>query len=135
MANAMYAKGLEAFLTGQINWENDAIKAVLIDLNLYTPNLNTHQFLSDVPAGARVAISPALTAKSALNGVADAADITFPTVSGAQSEAVALFKDTGSEVTSRLICLIDTATGLPVTPGGGDISLVWDNGVNKIFRL
>jgi hypothetical protein len=135
MANAMYAKGLEAFLTGQINWENDAIKAVLIDFNLYTPNLNTHQFLSDIPSGARVAISPALTAKSALNGVADAADITFPTVSGAQSEAVALFKDTGSDVTSRLICLIDTATGLPVTPGGGDISLVWDNGINKIFRL
>lgn len=135
MANAMYAKGLEAFLTGQINWSNDTIKAVLVDLNVYTPNLTTHEFLADIPAGARVSISPALTAKSATGGVADAADVTFPAVSGSQSEAVALFKETGNAATSRLICIIDTATGLPVTPGGGDISVVWDNGANKIFRL
>lgn len=135
MANAMYAKGLEAFLTGQINWESDTIKAVLVDLNLYTPNLNTDQFLSDIPSGARVSTSPALSSKSASNGVADAADVTFSAVSGAQSEALALYKDTGDASTARLICIIDTATGLPVTPGGGDISVVWDNGANKIFRL
>jgi hypothetical protein len=26
-------------------------------------------------------------------------------------------------------------TGLPVTPNGGDINLVFDNGANKIFAL
>jgi hypothetical protein len=34
-----------------------------------------------------------------------------------------------------LIAYIDTATGLPVTPGGGDIDITWDNGSNKIFKL
>jgi hypothetical protein len=135
MANAMYAKGLEAFLSGKINWESDAIKAVLIDTSLYTPDLNAHQYLSHVPLAARTAVSPVFQAKSTTNGVADAADVTFPSVVGAQSEALAIFKDTGDAETSPLICFIDTATGLPVTPGGSDISVVWDNGANKIFRL
>lgn len=139
MANAMYSKGLEAFLTGKINWEADPIKAVLIDFgplnSLYDPKLATDAFLSDIPVAARVAISPALTSKSSINGVADASDVTFPSVAGAPSDAIALFKDTGDPDTSLLICLIDSATGLPVTPGGSDITVVWDNGANKIFRL
>jgi hypothetical protein len=28
-----------------------------------------------------------------------------------------------------------TASGLPVTPNGGNISIVWDTGVNRIFKL
>lgn len=28
-----------------------------------------------------------------------------------------------------------TASGLPVTPNGGNISIAWDNGANKIFKL
>ena len=35
----------------------------------------------------------------------------------------------------RVIAFIDTATGLPVTPNGGDITITWDNGANKIFKL
>jgi hypothetical protein len=135
MANGMYSKGLEAFLTGNVNWEADTIKAVLLDLDRYSPNLLSHQVLADIPSAARVSISPALTAKTATNGVADAGDVTFPSVSGPQSEGIALFKDTGNEATSTLICFIDTAGGLPVYPGGSDISVVWDNGLNKIFRL
>jgi hypothetical protein len=56
-------------------------------------------------------------------------------VSGASVEAIAIYQDTGNEATSRLIAYIDTATGLPVTPNGGDINLNWDTGVNKIFKL
>jgi hypothetical protein len=67
--------------------------------------------------------------------VADAADITFTTVTGDQSEALVIYKDTGVEATSQLIAYIDTATGLPVTPGGGNITVTWDDGANKIFKL
>ena len=35
----------------------------------------------------------------------------------------------------RVVAWIDTATGLPVTPNGGDITVSWDNGTNKIFKL
>jgi hypothetical protein len=135
VANAMYDKGREGFLDGSIDWDTDNIKAVLIDTAAYTVNTATHAFLSDIAAGARVATSGNLANKTVVAGVADADDVTFSSVSGASFEAVALYKDTGSAATSRLICYIDSATGLPVTPNGGPITIVWDNGSNKIFKL
>ena len=136
MANALYDKGREKFLTGAISWSADTIKAVLVDAADYTVNLSTHEFLSDVPSGARVAtLASGLASKTTTAGVADAADITFTSVTGDPSEALVLYKDTGSAATSPLIAYIDTATGLPVTPNGGDISVTWDNGSNKIFKL
>lgn len=135
MANALYDKGREAFLTGGISWSADSIKAVLVDTGAYTPNVATHQFLSDIAAGARVATSANLGSKTVAAGVADAADSLFTAVSGPSVEAVVLYKDTGTAGTSPLIAYIDTASGLPVTPNGGDITVVWDNGANKIFKL
>lgn len=135
MANTMYDKGREGFLDGNIDWDTDDIRGILIDVADYTVNLATHDNLDDVPVAARVATSGSFTGKTVTNGVADAADVTFPTVSGDQSEAVVIYKHTGTESTSRLIAYIDTATGLPITPNGGDITVAWDNGANKIFKL
>jgi hypothetical protein len=138
MSSALYDKGREAFLgpaSGQINWTNDNIKAVFVDAADYTPNLATHDNLDDIPAGARVGTSGNLGSKTVTDGVADASDITVTSVSGDQFEYVAIYKDTGVESTSRLIALIDTGTGLPFTPSGGDITIVWDSGANKIFKL
>lgn len=61
--------------------------------------------------------------------------MTFTSVSGASIEAIIIYKDTGTESTSPLIAFIDTATGLPITPNGGDIIVTWDNGTNKIFKV
>jgi len=135
VANAMYDKGREGFLDGSIDYDTDTIKAVLVDTGAYTVDLATHQFLSDIAAGARIATSGALASKTVTAGVADAADITITAVTGATVEAIVLYKDTGSAATSRLICYIDTAAGLPLTPNGGDVTLQWDNGANKIFKL
>lgn len=135
MANALYDKGREAFLSGSISWSSDNIKVVLTDSGAYTPNMSTDQFLSDVASGARIATSGNLASKTVAAGVADAADITFTAVTGVQSEYLVIYKDTGSAATSPLIAKIDTATGLPVTPNGGDITVAWDNGSNKIFKL
>lgn len=135
MANSLYAKGREGFLDGSIDWDTNTIKVVLVDTADYTVNLSTHDNLDDVPSGARVAVSGALASKTVTDGVADAADFTFTAVSGDPCEALVIYKDTGTESTSRLIAYIDTATGLPVTPNGGDIAVAFDNGANKIFKL
>lgn len=135
MANALYDKGREGFLDGSIDWDSDDIRVILIDTDDYTVNLATHDNLDDIPAAARVATSGSLTGKSVTNGVADADDVVFGSVSGDQCEALVIYKHTGSETTSRLIGYIDSATGLPVTPNGGDITVQWDNGSNKIFKL
>ena len=135
MANALYDKGREAFLKGDVDWLVDDIKCVLVDVADYTVDLANHDFLDDIAVGARVATSGNLGSKTATAGVADAADVTFTAVTGDQSEALVIYKDTGVAGTSQLIAYIDTATGLPVLPNGGDITVQWDNGANKIFKL
>lgn len=134
MANGMYAAGLNAFLTGSIAILTDTIKVTLVDAADYTVNLATHDFFNDVPSGARVATAT-LSGKTATGGVFDASDVTFTSVSGDQSEALIIWKDTGNEATSPLICYIDTATGLAITPNGTDITLTWSGDTNKIFKL
>jgi hypothetical protein len=135
MANALYDKTKEGFLTAQINWVSDNIKVVLVDTAAYTVNLAADEFLSDIPSAARISTSSNLASKTATLGVADAADVTFSAVSGPSVEAVVLYKDTGTASSSRLIAYIDTTTGLPITPNGGDISLAWSDGANKILKL
>jgi len=135
VANSFFDKGLEGFATAGVNWTADTIKVVLVDAADYTVSLTTHDFLDDVPALARVGTAVALTSPTATAGVLDAADATLTAVTGDVSEYVLIYKDTGVEATSRLIALIDTATGLPVTPNGGSITVQWDNGANKIGRI
>jgi len=137
MANALFDKGREGFLDGSIDWDTDTIKECLV--RGYTVNLATHQFLSDITGGGGgtiVATSAALGTKTVTAGVADAADVTHTAVgAGAAIPYIIIYKDTGVAGTSRLIGYIDTATNLPVTPNGGDITVAWDNGANKIFKL
>lgn len=135
MSNQLYDKGREKFLRGEISWNNDNIKAVLVDVADYTVNIATHEFLSDVAAIGRVATSGNMGTKTTTAGVADVADFTFAGVSGDPSEAIIFYKDTGTAATSPLISYHDTATGLPVTPNGGDINIQIDNGSNKLFKL
>lgn len=135
MANALYDLGREGFLAGDIAWDSDDIRAILVDTGAYTVNLAVHDNLDDITAGARIAVSAALAGKTTTAGVADANDVTFSAVSGATVEAIVLYKHTGVESTSRLIAYIDTGTGLPVTPNGGDITVQWDAGTSKIFKL
>ena len=127
MANALYTLGRESFLKGEISWSGDNIKSVLVDSADYTPNLATDQFLSDVAAAGRATngTSANLASKTTTGGAADAADVTLSAVTGDISEYIVIYQDTGSEGSSRLIALIDTATGLPVTPNGGDITIQW----------
>lgn len=135
MANSLYDYGRYLFLTGAINWLSDNIKAVLVDTNEYTVDLNADQFLSSIPVAARVATSDNLSGKVATAGIADAENTSFTTVIGNICEAIVLYKDTADATTSPLILYIDTSTGLPIKPNGADIIVNWSNGVNKIFKL
>lgn len=135
MANALYDKGREAFLNGEIDWTDHNIKCALVDAADYVVDLAADEFLDDIPGAAIVATSPNLTGKTTTAGVADADDATFSTVAGDVSEALVIYRDTGVAATSRLIAYIDTATGLPITPGGGDIVVQWSSGASKIFKL
>lgn len=136
MANALYGKGRESFGAAGINWATDDIRAVLVDTALYTVAIDTHDFLDDVPVGARVGSAVALSSKTNTLGVMDCADFSFTGLSSAPSiEALVVYKHTGTESTSQLIAYIDTATGLPVAAGATQVDITVDNGANKLFKL
>ena len=95
-------------------------------------------FYASVPTGARLGFSIAsIGTKTATSGIADGADTLFTGVSGPTVGALAILKSTATANASDwpLIAYIDTATGMPVGPNGGDITVQWDSGDNKIFKL
>jgi hypothetical protein len=133
MANALYSKAKEAFLNGSINMVANTITIALVDTGVYTYSAS-HQFRNEVSNSAVIS-STTLANKTITNGVFDADDATFSSVTGANCEALLIFQDTGIQTTSRLIAYIDSATGLPILPNGGDISVAFSSGSSKIFAL
>lgn len=142
MANALFDPGREGFLAGEIDWDTATVKVSLMRGYTFNP---AHKFVSDVTGagGTLVATSGALGSKTVTSGIADGSDQTWTAVSsGAAIPAILVFQSSavggGADVAAtaqRVIAYIDTATGLPVTPNGGDISVQWDNAANKIFKL
>jgi hypothetical protein len=133
MANALYPKAKEAFLNADIDMDADTITIALIDTAEYNYS-ESHQFRSDV-SNTAVISSTNLSNKTTANGIFDADDATFTSVTGANCEALILYQDTGVQETSRLIAYIDSATGLPILPNGGDITVAFSSGSNRIFSL
>lgn len=131
MANALYPKFLESALQAGVNMSSGTVKVALVDTGTYTYS-TAHQFLSSLSGV--VGTAQTLGSKTFTNGLFDAADVSFTGVSGATAEALVLYVDTGTAGTSPLIAYIDTGvTGLPVTPNGGDINVVWN--ASGIFQL
>lgn len=135
MANTLYDEARKGYLEGSFNWLADTIKVLLVSTSAYTVNASTHKFLSDISGSARIAGPVTLTGKTTTGGAADANDATFTAVSGGAIGAIVIYVDTGSEATSPLLAYLDTATGLPITPNGGDIIITWDNGTNRIYKV
>lgn len=138
MANALYDLGRQKFLEGSIAWLTDNIKVVSVDETDDVPVLTTDEFLDpDILLAAREFTSGNLGSKTSTSGTADAADLSpaFTGASGDQFESITIYKDSGVATTSPLICNIDTATGLPLTPDGGNIDITWSAGADRIFTL
>lgn len=132
MANALYGLGRESFLKGDTDWDGN-IKLQFQDSGVYTLLIDADDFEDDLAA--EIAISGNFSSKTTTLGTADAADETLSSVSGNEFEYIVIYEDSGTPATSPLICCIDTATGLPCTPNGGDIIVQWDSGADKIFTL
>lgn len=117
----------------RIDYDTDTIRAMFVDHADDTPVV-ADDFIDDIASAARVpaiASCPALASVTigvVAVGALDAADTVVSTLSGDQSESLILFKDTGVEGTSALGLRWDTATGLPLTPNGANVTIVWAAG-------
>ena len=135
MANTFYPKGKEHWAKGDINWLGNTIMVQLIDLGAYTYS-TLHEFLSDIPLGARVGDPVEIASgKTCTNGILDGNDVVFLSLTGPTVEAFIIYKDTTVEATSPLLMFFDTAVGLVLQPNSGNVPLVFDNGANRIAKL
>lgn len=110
------------------------LKAALLAGYTYSA---AHDFYDDISASV-VGTPVAVSGGSVAAGVFDADDTVFTAVAeGSTIGAVALYMDTGTPATSPLVALVDTGTGgaLAIETSGGNITIKWDSGANKIFAL
>jgi len=140
MANQLFA-GYKAELLGDadgpghgtVDFEADTIKASLLDATdsgtVDPTNMTTYADYDDVDTPTVVAVATLGTKTVALStgtATVDAADTTFTTVTGDPADYIVIWKDSTVASTSLLIVFFDTASGLPVTPNGGDIVVAWN---------
>lgn len=143
MANSFY----NAFLNGilgshatRVDLDADTIKMALVDNGSAdgAPDAAVDDFWDDQDAGL-IGTAYTLAAKTIGTVAAGVFDNTtdpapaFTAVSGASVESLVFFKDTGVATTSNLICWFDTATGLPLTPNGGDVNVTFS--ASGIFKI
>lgn len=131
-----YPKAREKFLTAQLNWLTNDIKAVFLP-EAYIPDFDD-EFLADIASGVRIAISELLENKTATDGYANSDPIKFPLLidSRKASQAV-IFRDTGNEATSSLIFHMsaDMLLGTPLSLIGFDYFIYPDTLAGGFFRL
>ena len=129
MANKLYPKTKKQLLQAGIDLSALNVRAILVDTTAYTYN-DAHGFLSDIPSGARIAVSGNLTGKAfGDDGSFDTDDPMFTAVAGSSIKAIVLYVHTGTDGTSRLIMYQDTSVvGLPLTPDGSDVQITVDAG-------
>lgn len=135
MANQLYPKAKEDFLAGNLNMSSNTITIALLDTDVYTFS-TSHEDRADIPNSSILAEAN-LANQTITSGVFDADDATFASVSGVNCEALIVYHTDvqGGNSASRLIAYIDTATGLPILPNGGDITVRFSSGASKIFAL
>lgn len=137
MANTWFPKGKQALGRGQVDLESDTIMIQAIDLNSYTYSV-LHDFLNDIPVGARVGDPVQLQNVSVTDGILNADDTALESLpNGAAIGALIMYQDTTVESTSHLLTYWDSGTNLPITLGSpaGSIPIIFDNGANKISKL
>jgi len=132
MANAVYPLYMQELLqatagTSMAGSGTTGVYVALVDTGTYTYS-SAHQYFSSV-VSAQVGTEVELGTKTFTNGVFDAADTTFTSVSGNSVEALVFFiKTAGANTTWPLLAYEDTGvTGLPVNPNTGDINVTWNN--------
>ena len=134
--------------TGEIDLINDAEVRVMAFETL-SGNTNADEFIDDMDpggsceevtstgyvagwggAGRQALASKVLDVDQGNNRAEfDCANVTWSSISQATTETwsgFAIVKEITSDALSPLVCVIDTGTGIPLTPNGSDIQLTID---------
>jgi hypothetical protein len=124
MADKIYPKTKAQLMIGALDLRSGTMKAALLDAATYTYS-DAHEFVSSLSG--IIARSQPFTGRAVnlTTAAFDSDDPTCQSVTGSDVDRLALYLDTGSDATSRLIFFKDTGiTTVPFTPDGSDIRLL-----------
>lgn len=136
MGSQLYPSAREKFLTAQMSWLSGTYRSLLLPES-YLPDFDD-VFLTDVFVGVRIAISDPISSRTATNGYANSDAIRWGTLVDARRAAsMIIFKDSGDEATSDLVCFVDAEhlLGTPLVLQGFDYFYLPNTIDGGIFRL
>ena len=144
MANTLYDSARALFAQGEIDWESDTFHCFLVNAT-YTFSVS-HSKLSAIDVaddgprdyGTTDAAGVAMTNNGVqTNGAIYSDSVRFVTCAAGRPAvtAIVIARIGVDDANSDLISYADVATGLPITPNGGDIIVTWSTGTNRILRL
>src|SRR5690625_1880079 len=117
----VYTAALDSMMTGNLDLTGGTATAYLVSA-AYTPNLETHGVLADVPAGARQA-SATVSGRSVSGGVFAASPTTFTAATGDDVSAVVVTVD------DALVAYVDDfgagPGGTTLSLNGSDVTVNW----------
>ena len=132
MADLIYNAFKKNIMNGGIDLDTDTIKVMLVT-SAYVPHQDTHEFKSSVTnevsgtgytAGGATLAGAAVTQDNTDNeGMFDATDVTWGS-STITARGAVIYKSTGVDATSPLICYIDF--GSDKSSNNGDFTISWN---------
>lgn len=133
MANFLFNEGKNAMMTAGLNLSSDTISIALVKNSpAITPSAtmtNISTFSSNILGTAQT-----LGGKTVTSNVFDASPVTFTAVANGNTvQGFVIYKQSNG----LLIAWIDTGSGssIPFATNGGNITLTFSGGPNKIFAL
>lgn len=131
----IYRSAASAFTNKEWEWDADAFSALLVTTS-YTFNQDTHVFVTDLTGElsggsyARVALSTKTfaTAAGVVKLLCD--DIVFAAMTATNVNAMVVFRNTGSDATSKLFCCLTFDASVDPTAQTITIDLNTDGLVN-----
>lgn len=137
MANFIYKKAKESLLNGEFNLSSNTLKLLLVDKSLYTPNEDSDQYISSIPANAIKKRSNTIANVVNSLGVLDADNVSINDYNGQYFDAIILYQSGTSDSNSKLIFFIDTSSGLPFAGSNTNtpVTIIWSDSNTKILSI
>lgn len=139
MANTLYDSAITNFGNGNIRWISNTIAVYLMGGTSANPTNDAFVTVQDlINSGATYVASGAIGSKTLSNRNFGGANVTIPSVTGADVTFAILCQTSAAFNNSLLICNLDnttSASALPYTPTGVDVTVSFSEGPTKIFSL
>ena len=139
MASALYDSYKQDLLdrVRAVDLDTDTIRCIFVPTGTYTFSA-AHQDFADLAGtvgdgGTARANGETLITPTVTNGVFDAVDTVFASVTGTSLDAIIIYKDSGVDGTSDLIAYIDGISA--ISPSAAQVTIAWDSGASKIFAF